>query len=89
VSRDRARRAAGVGAAGLGAAGPLGSGRAREEAKLGERTERRVFIDLAPLRRSRDLRCLVLGELVSVLGTQTADAGAIRAAGMDRRHWSG
>src|SRR6202043_1643184 len=27
-------------------------------------------IDLAPLRRSRDLRVLVLGELVSVLGTQ-------------------
>jgi hypothetical protein len=37
---------------------------------LGERTERRVFIDLSPLRRSRDLRCLVLGELASVLGTQ-------------------
>jgi len=29
-----------------------------------------VLIDLAPLRRSRDLRLLVLGELVSVLGTQ-------------------
>jgi MFS family permease len=37
---------------------------------LGQRTERRVFINLAPLRRSRDLRYLVLGELVSVLGTQ-------------------
>jgi MFS family permease len=37
---------------------------------LGERTERRVLIDLGPLRRSRDLRCLVLGELASVLGTQ-------------------
>lgn len=34
------------------------------------RTARRVLIDLSPLRRSRDLRCLVLGELVSVLGTQ-------------------
>ena len=41
---------------------------------MGEGTERqaarRVLIDLSPLRRSRDLRCLVLGELVSVLGTQ-------------------
>jgi hypothetical protein len=27
------------------------------------RTARRVLIDLSPLRRSRDLRCLVLGEL--------------------------
>ena len=35
-------------------------------------TERRVLIDLSPLRRSRDLRCLVLGELGSVLGTQLA-----------------
>jgi hypothetical protein len=34
------------------------------------RTARRVLIDLSPLRRSRDLCCLVLGELVSVLGTQ-------------------
>ena len=31
---------------------------------------RRLLIDLTPLRRSRDLRCLVLGELISVLGTQ-------------------
>ena len=30
----------------------------------------RVLIDLSPLRRSRDLRLLVLGELISVLGTQ-------------------
>jgi MFS family permease len=41
---------------------------------LGERTDRRgirrVLIDLGPLRRSRDLRFLVLGELISVLGTQ-------------------
>jgi len=29
-----------------------------------------MFIDLSPLRRSRDLRCLVLGELISVLGNQ-------------------
>jgi MFS family permease len=34
------------------------------------RTARRVLIDLTPLRRSRDLRRLVLGELASVLGTQ-------------------
>jgi MFS family permease len=43
---------------------------------VGERTGRRagagrrLLIDLAPLRRSRDLRCLVGGELVSALGTQ-------------------
>jgi predicted MFS family arabinose efflux permease len=37
---------------------------------LGERTGRRLLIDLSPLRRSRDLRCLVLGELISVLGNQ-------------------
>jgi predicted MFS family arabinose efflux permease len=35
---------------------------------LGRRA--RVLIDLAPLRRSRDLRLLVFGEQVSVLGTQ-------------------
>jgi MFS family permease len=43
---------------------------------LGERTDqpprpaRRLFIDLTPLRRSRDFRFLIGGELVSVLGTQ-------------------
>jgi MFS family permease len=43
---------------------------------VGERTEhrvrarRRLLIDLMPLRRSRDFRFLVAGELVSVLGTQ-------------------
>jgi predicted MFS family arabinose efflux permease len=43
---------------------------------VGERTghrirpARRLLIDLTPLRRSRDLRCLVIGELASVLGTQ-------------------
>ena len=39
---------------------------------MGGTAERRarVLIDLAPLRRSRDLRLLVLGELVSVFGTQ-------------------
>jgi MFS family permease len=48
----------------------------QEGPSLGERTGRRaragrrLLIDLAPLRRSRDLRCLVLGELVSALGTQ-------------------
>jgi MFS family permease len=31
---------------------------------------RRLLIDLTPLRRSRDFRSLMLGELVSVLGTQ-------------------
>jgi hypothetical protein len=40
--------------------------------RAGPRAERsrRLLIDLSPLRRSRDLRCLVLGELISVLGTQ-------------------
>lgn len=33
---------------------------------------RRVLIDLAPLRRSRDLRMLIAGQTVSVLGTQMA-----------------
>jgi hypothetical protein len=48
----------------------------QEGPSLGERTGRRAragrrpLIDLAPLRRSRDLRCLVFGELVSALGTQ-------------------
>ena len=37
---------------------------------MGERTAWRVLIDLSPLGRSRDLRCLVLGEVVSALGTQ-------------------
>jgi predicted MFS family arabinose efflux permease len=31
---------------------------------------RRLLIDIAPLRRSRDLRALVAGQVVSVLGTQ-------------------
>jgi predicted MFS family arabinose efflux permease len=31
---------------------------------------RRLFIDLSPLRRSADLRWLVIGELISILGTQ-------------------
>ena len=34
------------------------------------RAARRLLIDLSPLRRSRDLRHLVWGELVSVLGNQ-------------------
>ncbi len=34
------------------------------------RAGRRLLIDLTPLRRSRDFRRLVSGELVSVLGTQ-------------------
>ena len=44
---------------------------------MGERAERpprrarrRLFIDLTPLRRSADLRWLVIGELISILGTQ-------------------
>jgi MFS family permease len=35
-------------------------------------TRRKLLLDLAPLRRSRDLRMLVGGQLVSVLGTQMA-----------------
>ncbi|MEU6587437.1 MFS transporter [Nocardia sp. NPDC046763] len=35
-------------------------------------TRRRLFIDTSPLRRSFDLRALVAGQLVSVLGTQMA-----------------
>src|ERR1700722_281413 len=31
---------------------------------------RRLLIDITPLRRSRDLRALVAGQVVSVLGTQ-------------------
>jgi len=50
---------------------------------LRQRTGRRVLIDLSPLRRSRDLRCLVLGELGSVLGTQLTTV-AVRA-----RRWPG
>jgi MFS family permease len=34
------------------------------------RGARRLLIDLTPVRRSRDLRCLVLGQLISVFGTQ-------------------
>src|SRR5260370_13136837 len=41
--------------------------RTREEVTLGRRA--RVLIDLAPLRRSRDLRPLVFGGLVSVPGS--------------------
>jgi MFS family permease len=41
-----------------------------ERAGQRARRPRRLLIDLTPLRRSRDLRCLVLGELISVLGTQ-------------------
>ena len=41
-----------------------------ERAEHPGRARRRLFIDLTPLRRSRDFRWLLLGELVSVLGTQ-------------------
>jgi Transmembrane secretion effector len=58
----------------LGVAGDREGPRVRKDVTLGGRSERRVarrvLIDLGPLRRSRDLRCLVLGELGSVLGTQ-------------------
>jgi MFS family permease len=37
---------------------------------LGDRTRGRVFIDLAPLRQSRDLRWLMGGQLVSLMGNQ-------------------
>jgi MFS family permease len=37
---------------------------------LGPAPRRRVFIDLTPLRESRDLRILLGGQLVSLLGTQ-------------------
>jgi predicted MFS family arabinose efflux permease len=40
-----------------------------EQSAAGKR-RRRVLIDVTPLRRSRDLRWLVAGELISVLGTQ-------------------
>jgi MFS family permease len=41
-----------------------------EDAEQPPRAARRLFIDLTPLRRSRDFRRLVAGELVSVLGNQ-------------------
>jgi len=41
-----------------------------QDAERPSRAARRLFIDLTPLRRSRDFRRLVAGELVSVLGTQ-------------------
>ncbi len=41
-----------------------------EPAARPARLARRLLIDLTPLRRSRDFRRLVAGELVSVLGTQ-------------------
>jgi Transmembrane secretion effector len=46
---------------------PAGRGRTREAEP---RAGRRLLIDLTPLRRSRDFRHLVWGELVSVLGNQ-------------------
>src|SRR5580704_15886602 len=41
-----------------------------EPAERPSRPARRLLIDLTPLRRSRDFRRLVAGELASVLGTQ-------------------
>src|ERR1700751_2165239 len=40
------------------------------EGEADPRAARRLLIDLTPLRRSRDFRHLVWGELVSVLGNQ-------------------
>jgi hypothetical protein len=57
--RTSSARRAGMGGTGLD-----------ERAGHRARSRRRVLIDLTPLNRSRDLRCLVLGELISVLGTQ-------------------
>jgi MFS family permease len=37
---------------------------------LGDRGRRRIFIDVTPLRQSRDLRVLLGGQLVSLLGNQ-------------------
>src|SRR5215475_15787192 len=34
------------------------------------RIGRHVLVDVSPLRRSRDLRCLVVGQLLSTLGAQ-------------------
>src|SRR4029077_3761351 len=34
------------------------------------RMRRQVLVDVSPLRRSRDLRCLVGGQLLSTLGAQ-------------------
>jgi hypothetical protein len=34
------------------------------------RLGRHLFLDVSPLRRSRDLRCLVAGQLLSTLGAQ-------------------
>src|SRR6266700_5075760 len=48
----------------------LEEARVSEDAEQPSRAARRLFIDLTPLRRSRDLRRLVSGELVSVLGNQ-------------------
>jgi predicted MFS family arabinose efflux permease len=42
----------------------------QEPAEAPPRAARRLLIDLSPLRRSRDFRHLVWGELVSVLGNQ-------------------
>ena len=37
---------------------------------MGDRGRRRIFIDITPLRQSRDLRVLLGGQLVSLLGNQ-------------------
>ena len=72
---EPAGQAQGQGHGGSGGTGsPPGSGGGTEGVSpRGEkhpRGARRLLIDLSPLRRSRDLRHLVWGELVSVLGNQ-------------------
>jgi MFS family permease len=42
----------------------------RPPVSLAAVTRRRLLVDIAPLRESRDFRLLILGQLVSVLGTQ-------------------
>src|SRR5579872_4996749 len=65
---ERARRPGGYGGAGSLAVRWVTGGRPPGEKE--PRGARRLLIDLSPLRRSRDLRHLVWGELVSVLGNQ-------------------
>lgn len=50
---------------------PPAAGPSREPSAVRSGSEsRRLLIDLTPLRRSRDFRALITGQLVSVLGTQ-------------------
>jgi len=49
---------------------PPGGSRVSESADAPPRAARRLLIDLSPLRRSRDFRYMVWGDLVPVLGNQ-------------------